>query len=88
MDPGIDHHVLWASCPLYPEEVAREVARRRRGYQPVTFVNPPALKSIPTVRRVDGLWGMSIDNDICYDAYGTVGWECACSFGVGVRTQG
>ena len=50
-EPGIEHHVLWSSASLTTAQLVQEIEKYRDSnvYEWVSFVNPNALKSIPTI---------------------------------------
>lgn len=46
---GVEHHNVWSTCPLTPEELQSVIESNRRGWECMHFVNPESLASIPAV---------------------------------------
>lgn len=56
LEPGVEHHNLWASAPLPAAAVEAVIAERRPAgeWEVLWFVNPPVLMSVPLVSG--GAW--------------------------------
>lgn len=49
-EPGVAHHLLWASKPLPPETITSIIQEQLPFHETLWWINPPELQSIQAVR--------------------------------------